>query len=327
MKKVLLLFFALILAAGAVSLAEDEIPDAVEVPEAGFRFAPPESFRDTAGRVALDGTYEIGEGVLLSSWMYYAMTKEEVTAWYSDHNSNAPAEYRIIPLFYVLSIGNGMTFKSFNAQNGNAIPAKYIREIGKHGDITYYLFMEGPNTDFLEVIDPAYRAEYTALAGAVDDIAAAFSFFDVQEKPDPYIGLVGSRFEFTTTDLDGNPVSSAVLFGQNQITMVNLWATWCGPCTAEMEDLQAIHARMQEKKSGVVGLLLDDDLETARRLMEENSITYPVVFAPETLNDFFSLESVPCTIFVGGDGLVLADPIIGAYPEKYEAALDSLLQE
>ena len=79
MKKVLFLFFALILAAGAVSLAEDEIPGAVEVPEAGFCFALPESFRDTAGLAVLDGTYKIGEGVLLSSWMYYAMTEEEVS--------------------------------------------------------------------------------------------------------------------------------------------------------------------------------------------------------------------------------------------------------
>lgn len=220
-----------------------------------------------------------------------------------------------------------MTFKSFNAQNGNAIQAQYVREIGKLGDFTYYLYMEEANPYFLDAIDPLYKDEYAALAGSADDVAAAFSFYEPQDTQDPYADLVGSRFEFITTDLDGNAVSSADLFAQSQVTMVNLWTTWCGPCIGEMDDLQAIYTRLQGKGGCVVGMMLNDNIDLARQIIAEHGVAYPIVLAPDTMDDFFRAEYVPSTFFVGPDGTVLAGPIVGAHVDQYEAALDSLLQE
>ena len=126
--------------------------------------------------------------------------------------------------------------------------------------------------------------------------------------------------------MNGNPVSSAELFSQNEITLLNLWTSWCGPCIGELEDLQALHVELQEKGCGVMGMLLDDDLETARQLIKENGVAYPVLLGPEGLEDFLPVESVPTTLLVGRDGTVLAAPIVGAYMEKYIAALDALGQ-
>lgn len=328
MKKAASLFLVLMLALSlcASSAAEAEIPGTVEIPYAGIRFVPPETYRDTAGVVSMEGAMEISDGIYFTMWSYYAMTDAERTAYLNDHNPDAPAEYRICPLFYVLSIGRGMTFKSFNALMGNSIPAEYVREIGTAGDYTFCLYMEGPNQDFIDAIDSPYKEEYMALASAVDDVAAAFTCFVPGEKIDPFAGLVGQQFVFSTTDLDGNPVSSAELFSQNEITLLNLWTSWCGPCIGELEDLQALHVELQEKGCGVMGMLLDDDLETARQLIKENGVAYPVLLGPEGLEDFLPVESVPTTLLVGRDGTVLAAPIEGAYMEKYIAALDALGQ-
>ena len=67
-------------------------------------------------------------------------------------------------------------------------------------------------------------------------------------------------------------ISSAELFAKNEITMVNIWATWCGPCVGELGELQELHTRMQEKECGIVGLLDDDKLEEARRLVQQGGI-------------------------------------------------------
>ena len=90
--------------------------------------------------------------------------------------------------------------------------------------------------------------------------------------------------------------------------------------------MQALHVELQEKGCGVMGMLLDDDLETARQLIKENGVAYPVLLGPEGLEDFLPVESVPTTLLVGRDGTVLAAPIVGAYMEKYIAALDALGQ-
>ena len=329
MRRALCLVFVLILALsfGTAASAEEAegIPGTVDVPYAGFRFVPPELFRNTAGSVVMDGVAEIRDGVYYAYWTYYAMTEEEKNAWLNDRNPNAPAETRVCPLFFVLVLGNGMTFRSFNALNGNAMPTQFVHELGKLGDVTYCLYMEEPNPYFIDAIDSPYREEYTALASAADDVAAGFSFYEPQEEPDPFANLIGTPFAFAAADLDGNPVSSAELFAQNEISVVNIWATWCPPCIAELPDLQAFHTHLQQEGCSVIGLLADDDPEAARRLMAENGVTYPVIVGPETLRDIIPLDAVPTTLFVGRDGTVLAAPVVGAYLEQYEAVMEELL--
>ena len=138
---------------------------------------------------------------------------------------------------------------------------------------------------------------------------------------------MGSKIEFTTTDLDGNPVSSADLFAQNKVTLLNIWATWCGPCIGELEDLQSIYRNRQKKGVGVVGMMTDDDLATARELMAEFNVTYPVILAPATLEEFFHLEGWPTTLFIGPGGTVLTEPVIGANVARYHTLLNELLRK
>jgi hypothetical protein len=83
---------------------------------------------------------------------------------------------------------------------------------------------------------------------------------------------------------------------------------------------------MHKKGVGVIGMLIDDDLDTARELLNEFNVSYPVILAPDALNDLFYLEGYPTTIFIGSDGTVLADSVIGAYMEKIMTTLNFLLR-
>ena len=74
------------------------------------------------------------------------------------------------------------------------------------------------------------------------------------EPIDEYDGMVGRILSFETTDLDGGAVSSADLFRDNKITMVNIWGTWCPNCLNEMAELAQMHERFQALGCGIVGL-------------------------------------------------------------------------
>ena len=329
MKKAISLLLTLMLALSlcAVSLADDpdEIPGTAEMPYAGLRFVPPEQYRNTTGVLVTDGSMELEKGTNYAYWVYCAMTEEEVAALYNGTSTmeNPP----MVILFYVFSIGGGKTFDDMNASIGGVLSGEYAREIAKVGDYTFYLYMEGPDQNFIDSIDPAYQDEYARVASAVDDVAAAFTCYEPLEAPDPYADLVGSKFEFSAVDLDGNAVSSADLFAQHEITMVNIWATWCGPCIGELAELQQISLRLQEKDCAVIGMLLDDDLDECRSLLAENGVTYPIIQAPTNLDDLVLVEYVPTTVFIGRDGTVLASPVIGAQVDAYESTVDSLLQK
>ena len=329
MKKLMSLFLAMILALSICSaaLADDpnEAPGTVTMMYSGIVFAPPASFQNAAGVISTDGDMEIAKGVNYAYWAYYAMTEKELIAA-RDKGDGSEYEKGTI-LFEVLSVRNDVDFQKINEGFGNYFAEENLRELGKAGDYTFYLYMTEPTEDYLNLIDDKFKEEYTALAKDADTIAAAITISEPLERPDPYAGLIGAKFEFTAKDLEGNEISSADLFGKNEVTMLNIWATWCGPCIGELEELQKLHTSLQEKGCGLVGMLIDDDQETANQLISENGLTYPMVWAPETLYDFIALEGVPTTLFIGKDGTVLASPIVGADVEGYNETLATLINK
>lgn len=124
---------------------------------------------------------------------------------------------------------------------------------------------------------------------------------------------------FTTTDLNGNTVTETIFAGKD-LTVVNVWGTYCGPCIDEMDELAAWSASMPENVQ-LIGLVSDlydpndtDTLEMALAICEATGATnYPslvscVDFAP-LLN---SLVGVPTTFFVDSTGTIVGDPIVGA---------------
>ena len=157
-----------------------------------------------------------------------------------------------------------------------------------------------------------------------DEIAAAFTC----SVPFNEFGDMTERIiRFEGTDLDGNPVSSETLFGENKMTLVNIWATWCGPCINELSELQAIHTRNQDKGCAVVGLLIDDDIEKARQLISENGITYPVILVPKEFSMIFPYQAIPTSFYVDGNGKFMETKFTGAYPEMYEDVLMAMLDQ
>ena len=333
-----LLSLVLVLSCCSASLASsdeidlDTVTGAVEYPWEGFRFDPPELYRNTEkGIVIMLGPRDLSEIVDFVPCLYYAMTPERYAEYKGSHDLTIPPEELWTDtLFEVYICRKGMTLRQFCTYSGGFMTdeeLEQVPEIARIGDTTWYLRMPGPNPYFLEDVDPAYLDEYTALASARDEVLAGLSLSAAEPTPDPNAGLVGSKLEFTTTDLDGNEIASADVFAQNDITLLNIWATWCGPCIGELEDLQGIHRRMGEKGVGVAGLLIDDDLDAARELIDEFGVKYPVILAPGNLDDLVALRGYPTSLFIGRDGTVLAEPVLSADTARYHTVLNELLRQ
>lgn len=144
-------------------------------------------------------------------------------------------------------------------------------------------------------------------------------------------GIQVDRFDFTTTDLEGNEVTSEALYAQNKITMVNLWATWCGPCVGELGELAELHTQLQEMGCGVVGVMLDsttdEGMQAAPKLMEENGTNYPVVAYSADMDALLEgVTGIPTSFFVDSTGAIVGEPVVGAYPDKYLPSVQALLE-
>ena len=138
---------------------------------------------------------------------------------------------------------------------------------------------------------------------------------------------------FETTDLDGTPVSSAELFAGYQLTMVNIWGTFCGPCIREMPDLEVLNSRLKEKGCAIVGLVCDvagpDDermIAAAEEIIADTHVTYLNLVPWEGWYYDLEAEFVPTTYFVNQKGEIVGEAAIGARgADDYEALVEEVL--
>lgn len=128
---------------------------------------------------------------------------------------------------------------------------------------------------------------------------------------------------FTTQDLSGNEITQDI-FAEHELTMVNVFATWCSPCVAEMPDLEELHQQIKDQDVGVVGIVLDvqnekgeivdEDLKKALLLVEETGVTYPILLPDSSyLNGrLIGIVAIPETFFVDRNGNVVGKTYSGS---------------
>lgn len=137
---------------------------------------------------------------------------------------------------------------------------------------------------------------------------------------------------FQTVDIAGQPVTDSV-FAENELTLVNIMATWCGPCGTEMPHLEAL--AKETEGLGVVGIVTDtvdrqtgeqnaEGISTARELKALTGVTYPLLIPDQTLIDLgvLRVSSFPTSFFVDKTGRQVGQTYAGARSlEGWQAVL------
>ena len=136
-------------------------------------------------------------------------------------------------------------------------------------------------------------------------------------------GFPASMPEFSTVDLQGNTVTEEI-FSNADLTVVNLWATYCNPCINELPELGEWAKEMPDQVQ-IIGIVVDagsgdsDEFALAAQIVEKTGAGYPHLAAAGQFDDIFAeLIGVPTTIFVDKEGNIVGDPIIGADVDGYK---------
>lgn len=112
--------------------------------------------------------------------------------------------------------------------------------------------------------------------------------------------------------LDGRRLRVADLRGE--VVLVNVWATWCGPCRAEMPDLVRLHEAYRGRGFRVVAISVDeprhhdgaDPLPAVREFVRAYGLPFDVAMAPADLEARLgAIESIPMSYLVGRDGRIV----------------------
>ena len=113
--------------------------------------------------------------------------------------------------------------------------------------------------------------------------------------------------EFDLTDLEGRKWSVADLKGK--VAFINFWATWCGPCRAELPYVQKLREQLKDRKDVVILTLnTDEEIGKVEPFMKENKFTFPVLLG-QAYADSQGINSIPRNWVVSLDGKVMFEGI------------------
>lgn len=145
------------------------------------------------------------------------------------------------------------------------------------------------------------------------------------------IAAAGPFGAFETQTLEGDAVTQEI-FAEADLTMVNIWGTFCSPCINEMPDLGELAKEYEEKGLQMVGIISDVTAagdETATLIVEETGADYTHLVLSETL--YYSLSQiqvVPTTVFIDSTGKQVGYTYTGSRSkEDWAAIMDEMLQE
>ena len=130
--------------------------------------------------------------------------------------------------------------------------------------------------------------------------------------------------DFQLSGLDGKSVS--LVGARGKIILLNFWASWCGPCRAEVPDLVDLQTRYQDRLQ-VIGLIVDDDdMDAIHQFVKEFGINYPVGVAPvELLVQYGGIPALPTSFILDAQGRVVQKHVGLRDPALYEIEIRALL--
>lgn len=137
---------------------------------------------------------------------------------------------------------------------------------------------------------------------------------------------------FEGMDLEGNTISEDV-FLQSKLTMVNVWATYCGPCLNEMPGLGELAAEHDRAEFQIIGIVSDvregEDQTLVESLVQETGANYPHLLANDSIDRAIltSVSVVPTTFFFDGEGAYLGGVSSAAEKAAWEELIHELLEE
>jgi thiol-disulfide isomerase/thioredoxin len=113
--------------------------------------------------------------------------------------------------------------------------------------------------------------------------------------------------ELKTTTLEGKDLSLRELASQNQLVIINFWATWCSPCLKEMPYFEKIHRDYRDKGVAVVGIAAQDAISEVKAFIAENNISYTIALDDNNnwANAFGGVKVLPTTVFLDKANKVL----------------------
>jgi peroxiredoxin len=116
--------------------------------------------------------------------------------------------------------------------------------------------------------------------------------------------------DFSQNDQSGKPVRLSDVYSKNEYTLIDFWASWCGPCRQENPNVVAAFNAYKGKGFGIIGVSLDQDTARWIKAIADDKLDWPQVsdlkFWQNEAASMYAVNSIPSNFLVDKTGKIIA---------------------
>jgi peroxiredoxin len=138
----------------------------------------------------------------------------------------------------------------------------------------------------------------------------------------------GPAPDFTLKSASGENIKLSELRGQ--VVLINIWASWCGPCRQEMPLLDQMYQKYGDLGFTLLGVNVEQDSADAQRMLHDTPVTFPILFDTQNVvSKLYDVTAMPSTVIVDRDGNVryMHKGYQPGYENEYQTQVRALVKE